>query len=57
MLKRRTELFGQIANFGALRAAAKKALTGKRKKPGASAFAANFERELLRLERELCSGA
>lgn len=57
MPKRHTELFGQIANFAALRTAAKKALAGKRKKPGASAFAANFERELLRLERELRSGA
>ncbi len=53
MPKRHAELFRHIANFQALSAAAKKALSGKRKKPGASAFAANFEREILRLEREL----
>jgi RNA-directed DNA polymerase len=57
MAKRRTDLFGRIASFGALRAAAKNAILGKRKKPGASAFMANFERELLRLERELQGGA
>jgi len=56
MAKRHTDLFGKIATFGALRAAAKKAILGKRKKPGASAFMANFERELLRLERELQEG-
>ncbi len=56
MAKRHTDLFGRIASFGALRAAAKNAILGKRKKPGASAFMANFERELLRLERELQGG-
>jgi retron-type reverse transcriptase len=56
MPKRHTDLFGQIANFAALRAAAKKAVLGKRKKPGASAFMANLERELLRLESELLDG-
>ncbi len=56
MAKRHTDLFGRIASFGALRAAAKNAILGKRKKPGASAFMANFERELLRLECELQGG-
>ncbi len=49
-------LFGGIANFQALREAARKAVLGKRKKPGAAAFFANLERELLRLERELQDG-
>jgi hypothetical protein len=56
MAKRHTDLFPRIVNFTALRAAAKKAVLGKRKKPGASAFMANLERELLRLERELQEG-
>ena len=57
MAKRHTDLYGRIANFAALRAAARKAVRGKRKKPGASAFMANFEREVLQLERELCDGS
>ena len=57
MSKRHTDLFARIATFGALRAAAKKAILGKRKKPGAAAFMANLERELLRLERELGDGS
>ncbi len=52
----RDNLFGGIANFQALRDAAQKAVAGKRKKPGASAFFANLEREILRLERELQEG-
>ena len=47
------DLFGQIANFQALRKAALKAVKGKRKKPGATAFFANLETELLKLERQL----
>ncbi|MGH6814970.1 MAG: reverse transcriptase domain-containing protein [Hyphomicrobiaceae bacterium] len=57
MPKRHDDLFQRIANFQALRAAAKKAVLGKRKKPGASAFMANLERELLKLERELREGS
>ena len=49
-------LFEGIANFQALRAAAKRAVLGKRRKPGAAAFYANLEREILRLERELQDG-
>ena len=56
MAKRHTDLFARIATFSALRTAANRAILGKRKKPGASAFMANFEREVLRLERELSSG-
>jgi retron-type reverse transcriptase len=50
-------LFQKIASFNALRIAARKAVLGKRTKPGASAFFANIERELLRLERELRDGS
>ncbi len=57
MPKRHDDLFGRIANFQALRDAAKLAVLGKRKKPGASAFMANFEREILRLERQLLDGS
>ena len=49
-------LFEGIANFQALRAAAKRAVLGKRRKPGAAAFYANLERQILRLERELQDG-
>ena len=49
-------LFGKIASFNALLMAARKAVNGKRKKPGAASFFANLERELLHLERELRDG-
>ena len=51
------DLFARIASFNALRLAAMKAVKGKRKKPGASSFFANLERELLRLERQLRNGS
>lgn len=54
--RKHTDLFGHIASFGALLIAARKAVNGKRKKPGAASFFANLERELLRLERELRDG-
>jgi len=50
------DLFGRIASFQALLAAAKRAVLGKRRKPGAAAFMANLEKELLRLESELRTG-
>ena len=50
------DLFDGIASFTALRAAALRAARGKRTKPGAAAFLANLEKEVLRLERELRSG-
>ncbi len=55
--RRHDDLFPLIASFNALRMASRKAVLGKRKKPGASAFFANIERELLRLERELLDGS
>jgi retron-type reverse transcriptase len=54
---RHTDLYGQIGSFAALRVAVRKAVLGKRKKPGAAAFMASLERELLRLERELADGS
>ena len=49
-------LFDAIASFPALRAAALRAATGKRGKPGVAAFLANLETEVLRLERALLTG-
>ncbi len=57
MPRRQDDLFGRIANFQSLRRAAREALKSKRKKPGAAAFAANLETNLLQLERELLSGS
>jgi hypothetical protein len=51
--KRHADLFAGIANFAALREAAVKAALGKRSKPGAAAFMANLETNLLRIERAL----
>jgi len=56
MARRHDHLFDRIADFGALYASAKRAVIGKRRKPGASAFFANLERELLSLERRLNDG-
>src|SRR5260370_24989206 len=53
MPRRHDQLFGQIANFQALHDAARRAIKGKRKKPGAASFFANLEGELLALERQL----
>ncbi|MBN8454299.1 hypothetical protein [Accumulibacter sp.] len=53
MPRRLDHLFGAIASFRVLREAALRAVRGKRRKPGAAAFFANLERELLRLERQL----
>lgn len=50
-------LFDQIASFDALFRAARRAVKGKRKAPGAAAFMANLETECLALERALKSGA
>jgi hypothetical protein len=57
MPRRHVDLFDGFASFAALHAAAKKAVLGKRRKPGAAAFFANLERKLLTLERELQSGS
>jgi retron-type reverse transcriptase len=56
MPRRHDDLFDRIASFRALHAAAKRAVAGKRRKPGAAAFFANLERELLRLEAQLQDG-
>lgn len=56
MPRRHDDLFGGIASFAALRSAARRAIKGKRKKPGAAAFMANFEREILSLDHELRNG-
>jgi hypothetical protein len=51
MPRRHDGLFDDVANFRALRRAALRAAKGKRAKPGAAAFLADLEPELLRLER------
>ena len=56
MPKKHDGLYPAIVNFQTLIAAAKRAVKGKRKKPGVAAFMANLENEVLRLERELQSG-
>jgi hypothetical protein len=56
MPRRHDCLFGRIANFQALHDAARRAIKGKRKKPGAASFFANLEGELLALERQLRDG-
>ena len=56
MPRKHRNLFDGIASFPALYAAALRAAKGKRAKPGAAAFLANLEKEILRLERELQEG-
>ena len=46
---RHDKLFARIANFQALHAAARRAVKGKRKKPGAASFFANLEGATTRL--------
>ncbi len=55
--RRHDNLFAKIASFRPLMAAFRCAIKGKRKKPGAAAFCARLETEILRLERELNAGA
>ena len=50
---RHDNLFAGIADFQALHDAYHKAIKSKRRKPGAAAFTADLETQLLRLEREL----
>ena len=57
MPRRHDNLFPEIATFQALHAAARRAIKGKRKKPGATSFFANLEGELLKLERQLQDGS
>ena len=56
MSRRAHDLFPAIASFAALREAALKAARGKRHTPGAAAFMANLEKNLLRIERALLEG-
>jgi RNA-directed DNA polymerase len=56
MPRRHDHLFDRIASFQALHDAARRAVKGKRKKPGAASFFANLEGELLALERQLRGG-
>jgi len=56
MPKRHVDIFPGIASFAALRAAALKAARGKRHTPGAAAFLANLETQVLRIERALLEG-
>jgi retron-type reverse transcriptase len=49
-------LFGNIATFAALHEAAKKAVRGKRAKPGAAGFMANLEKNLIAIEARLQNG-
>jgi hypothetical protein len=51
--RKHRDLFGAIASFESLLNAARRAVCGKRSKPGPAAFMANLETEVLRLEREL----
>jgi len=55
--RKHDNLFNDIACFPSLMAAAKRAIKGKRSKPGPAAFMANMEKEVLRLERELLEGS
>jgi retron-type reverse transcriptase len=57
MPRKHDNLFNDIACFPSLMAAAKRAIKGKRSKPGPAAFMANLEKEVLRLERELLEGS
>ena len=55
MPRRHDHLFGEVASFTSLIGAARLAIKGKRKKPGAARFMANLETECLALERALLS--
>lgn len=57
MPKFHDHLFGNIASFAALHQASKKAIRGKRSKPGAAGFMANLEKNLISIEARLQSNA
>ena len=56
MPRKHSDLFPAIAKFQALCEVASAAVKGKRHKPGVAAFLANFEKNILRLERALLDG-
>jgi hypothetical protein len=56
-LKRHKHLWEQLCSFENLAAAAREALLGKRGKPAGTRFFAVWEREVVRLERELREGS
>jgi hypothetical protein len=55
--RRHNRLFERVASFGALCAATESAAKGKRNKPGAAAFLAGLERNVLAIERCLLDGS
>ena len=57
MAYRHNDLFGQVASFQALHAAALRAARGKRRAPAVTRFLMNLETNVLALERELLNGA
>ena len=56
MPRKHSDLFPAIANFQVLCEAASAVAKGKRHKPGVAAILANFEKNILRLERALLDG-
>ena len=57
MAYRHNDLFGQVASFQALHAAALRAARGKRRAPPVTRILMNLETNVLALERELLNGA
>jgi len=55
-VKRTGHVFEQVAEFNALRAAARRAARGTWRRPGAAAFLADLERNVLAIQRELLDG-
>ncbi|MBI5245279.1 MAG: RNA-dependent DNA polymerase [Elusimicrobia bacterium] len=56
-MKRVGYLFEQVADFGALCAAARRAARGKGETPSAASFTFHMETEVLKLQRELLDGS
>ncbi len=56
-MKRHKHLWERLSSFENLAAAAREALLGKRGKPAGARFFADWEREVVRLERELREGS
>jgi len=56
-MKRHKHLWEQVCSFDNLAAAAREAMLGKRGKASCARFFADWEREVVRLERELREGS